>query len=429
MKNNIVLSKIITIFSPYRGLQKEIYIIAIGRLINAAGTFVFPLLTLILTNKLGMRESDAGLLISSSGILFMFSGIIGGKLTDHIGRKKIIVIFNTLGASFYIIAAFLGNSKAVVPVIVLAGFIMGIADPASGALVADITTPKNRDSAYSLFYMAMNIGFVISPLIGGLLFKEHLAVLFIADAVTAFIAIALILIFIPETINKTGENLGEDRKLEKRMEGSIFKVLLKRPILIFYALVILGYNFVYSQWSFLYPLHAEQIMPGDGAKFYGTLVSFNAFIVITLTPIITKLLSKKKSLRRIIYGGVLYALGFGMPGFLVNAPLMYISVLILTLGEIVVTISTMPFVANHTPASHRGRMNAVLPIIMGLGYTLGPMIMGNVSGSIGIAGAWRIVGLVMITFTVFAILLEKYDNKLSWKTDEPKRGSLAQTQQ
>lgn len=415
MSNNSrkLISRINSMFNPYKGLSKEIYILSIGRIINCAGSFIFPMLTLILTKKIGMSGPDAGILISTSGFLFMFSGIIGGKLADHFGRKKIIIIFNTLGASLYIVAAFLGTSMAVVPVIIVAGFLMGIADPASGALVADLTTPKNRDSAYSLFYMAMNVGFTISPIVGGLMFEEYLHILFIIDGVTVLIAIALILLFVPETINKTLEELDESRKLEKRVEGSIFTVLRQRPILIFYALVMFGYNFVYSQWGFLYPLHAEQLIPDGGAKFYGTLVSFNAFIVITLTPIITKLLSKKGSLKRIILGGLLYTLGFGLPGFLDKIPFMYLSVLVLTLGEITVTISTMPFVANHTPASHRGRMNAVLPMIIGLGYTIGPSIIGNISGSIGIGNSWRVVGLIMITFVFFAAMLERYDNKTS----------------
>lgn len=406
-----ILNKVNNMFNPYKGLSKEIYILAIGRVINAAGTFVFPLLTLILTQKIHMSGQDAGFLISASGIVFMLSGIIGGKLSDHIGRKKIIIIFNTLGASGYIVAAAMGMSMTTVIVIMFSGFVMGIADPASGALVADITTPKNRDSAYSLFYMAMNLGFAISPLIGGLLFENYLEVLFVADAITAFIAMILILKFIPETINKTDEELGEDRKLEAKVKGSIFKVLFERPILIFYAVVILGYNFVYSQWGFMYPIQAEMVVPGSGAKLFGTLMSFNAIIVITLTPFLTKLLSSKKSLRRILYGGFLYTVGFGLPGFLDRIPFLFVSVFILTLGEIVVTTSTMPFIANHTPASHRGRMNAVLPMIMGFGYTIGPFITGKISNTMGISSTWRIVGLVMITFTTLAFLLEKYDMK------------------
>ena len=90
------------------------------------------------------------------------------------------------------------------------------------------------------------------------------------------------------------------------MEGSIFKVLLERPILIYFALVMFGFNFVYSQLSFLYPLHVSKLVPSNGAGFYGILISINALIVITMTPIITKLISGRKSIGRIFLGGMFY---------------------------------------------------------------------------------------------------------------------------
>ncbi|HEY8893110.1 MAG TPA: MFS transporter [Clostridium sp.] len=411
MKKKIKLVKFSKIFDPYKGLSREIYILALGRMINAAGSFIFPLITLILTIKIGVNKTDAGYIISASGILFMVSGVIGGKLTDCLGRKKIIITFNFLGSICYLIAACLGTSIYLVPMVILAGFLMAIASPASGGLIADITTPKTRDGAYSLFYMAINVGFTISPIIGGLLLKNYLWLLFLLDGVTCLISVLLIFIFIPESINKTKEKLGEDRKYEDHMEGSIFKVLLERPILIYFALVMFGYNFVYSQLSFLYPLHVSKLVPSNGAGFYGILISINALIVITMTPIITKLISGKKSIGRIFFGGMFYTVGFGMLGFISSIPFVYISVIIITIGEIIITISSGPFVVNHTPASHRGRMDAVLPIIMGFGFTIGPAIIGTILKFTTIENGWRFIGLIMLVYTSFTYFLYRYDEK------------------
>ncbi|MDS0525268.1 MFS transporter [Clostridium sp. SHJSY1] len=412
MNEKIKLTKFTKIFSPYKGLSKEIYIIALGRMINAMGSFIFPLLTLILTVKIGINKTDAGYIISASGMFYMFSGIIGGKLSDCFGRKKIIIIFNSLGALLYIVASALGTSIYLIPVVIFASFFIGIAVPASGGLVADITTPKNRDGAYSLFYMAMNVGYAISPIVGGLLLNDYLWLLFLLDGVTSLITAFLILIYIPESIHKVKEKLSEDRKLEKHVDGSIIKVLFERPILLFFALVMFGYNFVYSQWSYLYPIHASKIVPDNGASFYGTLVSFNAIIVIVMTPIVTKLIAGKKSIARIFLGGILYTIGFGMPGIIGSIPFAYVSVIILTLGEIVVTTSSGPFIANHTPASHRGRMEAVLPMIMGFGHTIGPAIVGNILKFTTVESAWILVGGVMAIFTFFTYLLHCYNERM-----------------
>ncbi|WP_139903678.1 MFS transporter [Clostridium thermarum] len=406
-----VSTRISSLFNPYRGLSREIWVLFAARIINSMGAFIYPLLTLILTIKLEVPEDKAGLLISASGIAFMFSGVIGGKLTDLFGRKKIIITLNLIGACLYIAAAFVPVSINMIPMIIAAGFFMGMSDPASSALIADITEPKTRDGAYSLFYMGMNIGFAVSPTIGGLLLKNHLNLLFFIDGFTAILSMLLIAVFIPESFNKNQEIVGEDRELEKHVEGSTLSILIKRPILIFFALIMFGYNFVYAQWSYLYPMQVEQSFVGQGAKIYGRLVSFNALIVIFLTPVITKLLSSKKSIRRIFYGGILYAAGFGSLAFGGNIYFYIFSTAIITFGEITVTISSSPFLANHTPASHRGRIGSVLPIIMGAGQILGPGVMGVILKLTGINGAWFFTGGIMSIFALFTLLLDRYENR------------------
>jgi len=56
-------------------------------------------------------------------------------------------------------------------------------------------------------------------------------------------------------------------------------------------------------------------------------------------------------------------------------------------------------------------MNAVLPIIFGMGYTLGPVTMGKALGYISIESAWLILGLIAFISSIFMCLLEKYDEK------------------
>ncbi|MDF2879891.1 MAG: transporter [Clostridiaceae bacterium] len=408
---NFIIKKVNIILKPYRGLPKEIYIIFISRVVNATGAFVFPLLTLIFTKKLGIPKSQAGLLISIIGLIFLPSSMVGGKLTDSFGRKKIIVILDSIAAISYIIAAFIVPSKNIIPFIIIACICFGMSDPAHGAMIADLTTAENRSGAYSLSYMGFNLGFAVGPIIGGLLFENHLKLLFIGDAVTALMATSLILIFIKETIGKTHEKINIENKLEHRVDGSIFKVLLSRPILIWFALIMLGYNFVYAQWSFLYPMYVEQSFVNQGAKLYGKLGSFNGIIVITLTPVITFLLSKKSNIKKIFYGGIMYTIGFGMLGFFNSKIGFFTSVLAFTIGEIIVTISSMPFIANHTPASHRGRMNAVLPLIMGMGQILSPAIIGKTLEYTTIASCWRIIGIIMIIYTTLMYALGKHEKR------------------
>ena len=401
-----------TLLDPYKGLPKEIYIIFISRIINAAGCFVMPLLTLILTEKIGLSKEVSGMYISASGLLFIPAAMIGGKLTDIIGRKKVIIIFDILSAMLYITCGFMNPSINMIYVLMLASTSMVIAGPAHDALIADLTTPENRDGAYALSYMGWNIGFAVGPILGGLLYENHLPLIFIGDAITALISLSLIAIFIKDTLHLTKQDVtGKGRDLETREEGSIISVLLKRPILIYFALCTFGYNFVYSQWSFMMPIHSNQNFLNLGAKYYGLMAGFNGLVVMLFTPLVTRVSENTKHIRKMIYGGLLYAFGFGMLGILNTLPFFFVSVFIFTLGEIILAISITPFVANHTPMSHRGRMNAVLPIIFGMGYTLGPITMGKALGYISIESAWLILGMVAIVSSIFMYGLERYDEK------------------
>jgi len=406
---NNLNAKVKEVLKPYIGLPKEIYVLFVARIVNAMGAFVFPMLTLILTKKIGLSMGDAGFWVSLGGFLWIPSSLIGGKIADTLGRKKLIVIFDSLAALSYIACMFVEPSMEMIYLIILASSFMGIAAPSHDALIADLTTPENRNGAYSLSYLGWNMGFAIGPLIGGFLLENHLKLFFLIDALTAMTATALILFFIKETIGKTKEDLGEDRRLEKREEGSIFKVLLSRPILIYFSLIVFGYNFAYSQWGFMMPHHVD-LNFGEGGPLYGMLASFNGVIVIIFTPLITSLFIKKNNIRKIFYGGILYAVGFGMLGFISTKTAFFSSVFIFTLGEIFITISFMPFIANHTPASHRGRMSSVLPIIMGFGHTLSPFVMGKVLDYISVDSAWQIIGLIMIISTLMMLIIEKIDN-------------------
>ncbi len=404
-------NRVLALLGPYRGLPREVYILFIARIINATGSFIFPLMTLILTKKIGFSADIAGIVMSVAGILFMLTSLLAGKLTDSFGRKKLVIIFTSLSAACYIIISILGSNVAMVPLLIAAGMLSNMAWPAQGAMIADLTNPNNRKATYSLFYMGMNIGFAVSPLIGGVLFEKHLRLLFIGDAITTLISTALIFLFVEETIQKTEDNMEEERKDERRLEGSTLKVLLSRPILIFYAFVMFGYNFVYSQLGFLYPIDLEHIYPNKGAVFFGRFMGFNAVLVIVLTPVLTALIAKFKDLKVIFAGGILYSIGFGMLGF-VNTMVAYIaSNFIITIGEIIVTTCSMPFVANRTPASHRGRINSVLPLIMNMGQTIGPLVMGSFIAMTSIGRGWMFTGSIMFVFSFFMLLLYKYDSK------------------
>lgn len=398
------------LLDPYRGMPREIYVIFIARIVNAMGGFVMPLMTIILTQSIGLSKEMAGLYLSIAGIIRLPASLLGGKLADSFGRKKVIVFFDGLGIVLYLAAGWMHPSMAMVYVVILAGAAMTAAGPAHDSLIADLTTPANRSGAYALSYMGWNIGFAVGPVMGGLLYQNHLAWVFFGDALTAFLALLLIVFLIKETIHRTQEEIqDEERILERREEGSIFRVLMKRSILIYFAIIMFGYNYTYSQWSFMLPMQMIEQFPKDGVRYFGLLAGFNGLIVMIFTPVVTKLAENLSHIRNAVIGGLLYAIGFGMLGVLNSLSFLFIWAFVFTLGEIILAISVTPFIADHTPASHRGRMSAIIPMLSGLGFTLGPLGMGKALNYMSIETGWIALGISTLTFTGFMRILQRFE--------------------
>jgi MFS family permease len=126
----------------------------------------------------------------------------------------------------------------------------------------------------------------------------------------------------------------------------------------------------------------------------------NALVVSCLTIIIISLTHKIKPVLNVALAGVLYAIGFGMIFFINGLPWLLFSTIIWSIGEILVTTNTNVYIANHTPMSHRGRFNAVIPVIMGVGFALGPLISGDYIRKYGINNIWPVICFLSIVTAV-----------------------------
>ncbi|MGL4338314.1 MAG: MFS transporter, partial [Turicibacter sp.] len=95
----------------------------------------------------------------------------------------------------------------------------------------------------------------------------------------------------------------------------------------------------------------------------------------------------------------------------------FFSIFIMTLGEIVLSINVTPYIMNQTPASHRGRMSGTLQLIMGTGYALAPLIMGNIIDITSIQIGWLVVGLVASLCSVCILSMYLKDKKITKRLD------------
>ncbi|PJI09521.1 MULTISPECIES: MFS transporter [Clostridium] len=390
-----------TLLKAYKGLPKEIYIIFISRIINSMGNFVFPLMTLILTVKMGFSAVAAGTFLT---VMFLTKGpciIIGGKIIDSVGRRKTIIIFQSIGAFSYFICAFLKPNIFMAILIMITSSLYAIAAPAFDSIVGDITTDKNRKQSFSLVYMGCNIGYAAGPVMAGILFNRFFPLIFIVDSFTTVASIVIFIFYIKETlvVNKK-EEIHETYK-----RNSIFSVIKENKIVMCFAVIMFTYQFAYAQWSFILPIQMKHMFSSNGAFIYTLLAALNGLVVILFTPIVTHKLSSKNSLFVISISGFVYASVFFSFGMFKSVYPYFGSMFIMTLGEIAIAINDSSFIAKNTLNSNRGRINSLVMITSDSGYAVGPIIMGGVLTRFGYTYSWTAVSILNIIGAVSMFLL------------------------
>lgn len=409
------MNKLIRSIEPFLKLPKSIHVLFFASLINYMGCFVGPFLTMFLTYKAGISVEIVGLIVAINSGLGLLGTMIGGKLIDTIGRKKVLMIFRTLSAIGYGSCAFVKDPFAITTILLLSNFLGGFSEPVYSTITTDLTTGEERKAAFSLNYIALNAGFAVGTLIAGFLYENYLVVLFLGDALTTILSVIFVSIFVPETMPTKESIKATISKEERAEEGNLWSALLKRPALLIFCFNITIFFIVFSQFNFGLSLQVADIFNERGSVIFGSLMTINAVICSFFTVVITSITKDVKSSLGIAIGGILYAVGFGMI-FFINTYFMFIvSTFIWTLGEILITTNTSVFIAEHTPITHRGRFNAIFPIIRRIGFMAGPFIGGIFIKYTNIRNLWLFVAILSVVGTLFMYKLytiDKNKNKL-----------------
>lgn len=356
------------LFSQYAGLKKEIYVLFIGKLVTAMGSFVWPMLTFFLTTKLGMTDGESTLLLATASVLSFPAALLGGKLADRFSRKSIIIFFDFLTISFYLLAAILPLTFGTAIILFLAGLFQTLESPAYDALNSDYSTSAQREKAYSLSYLGFNLGYIVGASVAGILFEKFLRLAFCINGLSILISTVLIIFFVhPENaISQDTEGMKEnysEYELPIDEKISVFTVLKQRPVLIYMLLLGCIASMPANLVGILLPLQLKETLGAAGATIYGYLNSLNGFVVIVFTPIFTVLLKKLTEIPKTILGLLLFIAGNAFFSTQTAVAMLFVGMFVFTLGEVISVLGSNPYTSRRVPASHRGRVGGVSSVV------------------------------------------------------------------
>ena len=140
---------------------------------------------------------------------------------------------------------------------------------------------------------------------------------------------------------------------------------------------------------------------------YGSLLSINAILVVLFQFWIARRLEKYAPMLMVAAGSLLYAIGFAMYGFVSGYALFVIAMLVITIGEMVVSPFQQALVASFAPEDMRGRYMAVSGLSWGIAFAVGPYFAGLMLDSANPNLLWAFCGLLGILAAIGFTVLNK----------------------
>ncbi|HEY4432251.1 MAG TPA: MFS transporter [Paenibacillus sp.] len=163
-------------------------------------------------NELGISGSTVGLLVASFSLAQLLVSPFAGRLSDRIGRKKVIVAGLIVFAFSELLFGLANVSWLLFVSRLLGGVGAALIMPAVMAYVADTTSFEERAKGMGLINAAITTGFIIGPGIGGYLAELGMRVPFFCAAGAAGVAALITVLILPESLSE-----------EKRMEAKVSK--------------------------------------------------------------------------------------------------------------------------------------------------------------------------------------------------------------
>lgn len=335
---------------------------------------------------------------------FIFSPVVG-NLSDKYGRRPIILI-SLFGFTIdYIFLALSPNIYWLFIGRIIAG-VTGASITTASAYIADISTNEDRAKNFGLIGAAFGVGFIIGPVIGGLLGHYGSRVPFYAAAVLCLINFLYGYFILPESLDqdhrrpfdwKRANPIGSLKFLGKHPEISTMVISL--------ILIYIAGHAVQSNWNYftMYLFNWDVKMVGISLGIIGLLVGLvQGLLIRWINP-------KIGNERSIYYGLLLYAIGMLLFAFATESWMMFVFLVPYCLGGICGP-ALQSVITQNIPSNQQGELQGALTSLISATSIVGPPLMTNLfyyfthkSAPFQFPGAPFFLGFILMLTSAFFV--------------------------
>jgi DHA1 family tetracycline resistance protein-like MFS transporter len=323
-------------------------------------SLVMPLLAPF-AKQYGFNGWQIGLLFSAYPMCQLVAGPILGHLSDRYGRRPLL-IFSQAGTALSFLILGLSRDFSVM-------LLARMLDGASGgnilvaqAYVADVTVPEHRARGMGLIGMAFGVGFVLGPLLGGLLLSLPLAIgwrlrlPFLFAAAFSTLAWILVLTRLPEPRSSERASREPARVISRR--GVVDTLTIPgvgRLVLTAFLAV-----FAFSAFEATFALFLQSSMKYDARQAAFAFAAIGFLSAAVQGGLIRRLVPRFGEMRLIVAGLMLAVLGFAGLALVLNSAELSASMVLLGVGQGLITPSISGLLSRITPANEQGAVFGTL---------------------------------------------------------------------
>jgi MFS family permease len=360
-----------------------------GMLLSTIGTsMIWPFLMIYVRDRVSMPLTQAASLItiqSASGIL---AALIAGPIIDRLGRKWVMVASLAGNGLIYYFMSSAHSYIQFAILLGLSGMCMPLYRVGADAMLADMIAPEKRPDAYAMIRLSNNAGIAIGPMLGGLLASISYTITFICAGSGMIIYSMLLAFFAVETLP---QRLESAIATSKRL-GGYLQVLRDRQFSSFIGAFILAQMCTVMIWI-LMPVYANSNY-NVPESLYGLIPTTNALMVVFLQVFVTDITKRYKPLSVMMVGTFFYTLGVGSVALGHAFIGFWISIVIMTIGELILMPTASAYTAMLAPVDMRGRYMSIAGLTWSVAAGIGPILGGYLSDNIHPLATW--VGGFMI---------------------------------
>jgi DHA1 family tetracycline resistance protein-like MFS transporter len=322
------------------------------------------------TNDVSVASTYGGWLTFAYAFMqFLFAPILG-NLSDKYGRRPVL-LFSLFGFGIdYIFLSFAPSIWWLFVGRIIAG-ITGASFTTASAYIADISTPENRAQNFGMIGAAFGLGFILGPMIGGLLGEFGARIPFFVAAGLALTNWLYGYFVLPESLSKENRRSFEWRRANPL--GSLMQ-LKKYPgvgeLVVSLVLIYIAAHAVQSNWSF-FNIEKFQWTP----KMIGISLGLVGLLVGGVQGGLVRVINPKIGNEKSVYFGLgLYALGLLLFAFASESWMMFVFLIPYCLGGICGP-ALQAIISGHVPPNEQGELQGALTSLMSVTSIVGPLLM------------------------------------------------------